>query len=531
MSQVSAPDLCTYNSLLRALCINGRVRDAAEVFDEMRRSGPDPDAFTYRALVPALCRAFRVDDALRIFREMDRGVRPDTVVYNALLDGLLKARRLDDACRLFEQMAADGVRASCCSHNILIHGLFRNGRPAAAFALFCDLKSKRGQFVDAVTYSIVIAQLCREKRAAEALDLAREMEERGLAVDLVTITSLLVGLHRSGRWELAEQLMKYVRDSSLLPSVLSWKANMEAAMRGPHDRGKDYTPMFPEFEGNLNDVVSLIGRKSCEDIEEEALSDEETKDEWSSSPYLDRLARKFESFDDPPTFTPLRGRRVQNMGTKSFDVDMVNTYLSIFLGKGKLSVACKLFEIFASSQKDATSYTYNSLMSSFVKKGYLKEAWAVLQEMGSKLCPSDIATYNVVIQGLGKIGKAELASSVLDQLLKKGGYLDIVMYNTLINALGKGGKIDEANQLFKQMIGSGVNPDVITFNTLIEVHAKAGRVREAYKFLRKMLAAGCSPNHVTDTILDFLEKEIEKSQHEKASIVRQNAEFNKDFSV
>nr|CAD1832586.1 unnamed protein product [Ananas comosus var. bracteatus] len=283
MSQVSAPDLCTYNSLLRALCINGRVRDAAEVFDEMRRSGPDPDAFTYRALVPALCRAFRVDDALRIFREMDRGVRPDTVVYNALLDGLLKVRRLDDACRLFEQMAADGVRASCCSHNILIHGLFRNGRPAAAFALFCDLKSKRGQFVDAVTYSIVIAQLCREKRAAEALDLAREMEERGLAIDLVTITSLLVGLHRSGRWELAEQLMKYVRDSSVLPSVLSWKANMEAAMRGPHDRGKDYTPMFPEFEGNLNDVVSLIGRKSCEDIEEEALSDEETKDEWSSS--------------------------------------------------------------------------------------------------------------------------------------------------------------------------------------------------------------------------------------------------------
>ncbi|XP_072973812.1 pentatricopeptide repeat-containing protein At4g01570 [Typha angustifolia] len=520
------PDVCTYNSVVRALCLGGKVSDALAAFEEMKGSGHEPDRFTYHALIQGCCKTYQVDEAIRVFQEMEyNNVRADTVVYNTLLNGLLKVRKLTEACQLFEKMASEGVRASCYSYNILIDGLFKNGRPAAAFVLFCELK-KKGQFVDGITYSIVVMQLCRVGRIVEGLELVKEMEERGLVVDLVTITALLIGLHKSGRQDLLEQLIKHVRDSSLLPNVLRWKANMEAAMRGPQDKGKDYTSMFPSV-GSLNNIMSSINPTPSKDTDEDSL-DDEPNDEWSSSPYLDRLSKRSESFDDARMFTVHRGQRVQATGVNTFDIDMVNTYLSIFLAKGKLTLACKLFEIFTSLGRNATSYTYNSLMSTFVKKGYMREAWAVLQDMGDKLSPGDIATYNVIIQGLGKMGKANLASLVLDQLLKKGGYLDIVMYNTLFNALGKAGRIDEANQLFQQMIGSGINPDVITYNTLIEVHAKAGRVKEAYKFLRRMLAAGCSPNHVTDTILDFLEKEIEKLRYKRASIIRDDEDLDKD---
>lgn len=72
---------------------------------------------------------------------------------------------------------------------------------------------------------------------------------------------------------------------------------------------------------------------------------------------------------------------------------MVNTFLSLFLAKGKLSIACKLFEIFSDIGENPMSYTYNSMMSSFVKKGYFNETWGVLNEMGEKVCPTDIATY------------------------------------------------------------------------------------------------------------------------------------------
>ncbi|KAJ1697350.1 hypothetical protein LUZ63_005862 [Rhynchospora breviuscula] len=509
------PDLCTYNLLLRALCLNGMVEDALTVFHDIKISGHEPDLYTFRPLIQGCCKTCRINDALKLFDEMiTGGIRPDTIVYNSLLDGLLKARKLDDACNLFEKMVSEGIRASTYSFNTLIHGLFKNSRPVAGFVLFRELKRKKGTFVDKISYSIVITELCREGQVEEALELVKEMDERGFVVDLVTVSSLLIGFHKSKRLDLTERLMKIVRYGSIVPSVIQWKESMEAAMRSPPDKGKDYTPLFP-FMGSLDDVYNLISFKSDQNIDGACLNQEEAKDEWSPSPYLDKLAKNADSVDKFGTpFTTHRGKRVHGLGDKTFDVDMVNTYLSIFLSKGKLSIACKLFEIFATlrREKEANSYTYNSFMSSFVKKGYLRETWAVLHEMGEKLCSRDIATYSIIIQGLGKLGEAEVASSVLEQLSKKGGYLDIVMYNTLINALGKGGRTEEATKFFNQMVASGVNPDVVTFNTLIEVNAKAGRVKDAYKFLRKMLLLGLSPNHVTDKVLDYLEKAIEKQK-------------------
>ncbi|KAJ7963386.1 Pentatricopeptide repeat-containing protein [Quillaja saponaria] len=520
------PDLCTYNSMIHVLCKVGKVKDALIIWEELKGSGHEPDAFTYRILIQGCSKTYRIDDASKIFIEMQyNGFRPDTVVYNSLLDGLLKARKLTESCQLFEKMIEDGVRASCWTYNILIDGLFRNGRPEASYTLFCDLK-KKGQFVDGITYSIVALQLCKEGLLEEALRLIEEMEGRGFVVDLVTITSLLISLHKHGKWHWTDRLMKHVRDGDSVPNVLKWKADMEAAMKNPRSKRKDYSPMFPS-RGDLSEIMSFVTSadsvmESSHVVDDAGIKDEEVSssdnDQWSSSPHMDQLANQF-SDHSTQLFSLSRGQRIQETGSNSFDIDMVNTFLSIFLANGKLNLACKLFEIFSDMGVDSVSYTYNSMMSSFVKKGYFNEAWGILHEMSEKVCAADIATYNVIIQGLGKMGKADIASAVLDTLQKRGGYLDIVMYNTLLNALGKAGRMDEVNMLFEQMKAMGINPDVVTFNTLIEVHSKAGQLKDAYKFLKMMLDSGCSPNHVTDTTLDFLGREIDKLRYRKASFV------------
>ncbi|KAK6942365.1 Pentatricopeptide repeat [Dillenia turbinata] len=514
------PDLCTYNSLILGFCLVGRVKDGLNVFEELKGSAHEPDLITYRILICGCCKSYRINDATRLFEEMkNKGFRPDVVIYNSMIDGLMKARKLNDACQLFENMVQEGIRTSSWTYNILIDGLFKNGRVAAGYSLFCDLK-KKGNFVDGVTYSIVILQHCREGQVDGALTLVEEMEGRGFVVDLVTITSLLIGLHREGRWDSTERLLKHIRDGTLLPSVLKWKADMDASMKNWPNRSKDFMPLFPS-KGALAELINSRG--SDANLQSDGGNGSEdvgvAVDEWSSSPYMDQLANQPKSQNDWfQSFSLSRGQRVQGKGADSFDIDMVNTYLSIFLSNGKLSVACKLFEIFTDMGVNTVSYTYNSIMSSFVKKGYFNEMWDVLHEMGEKLCPADVATYNLIIQGLGKMGRADLASSVLDKLMSQGGYLDIVMYNTLINALGKAGRLDEVNKLFKQMRSSGINPDVVTFNTLIEVHSKAGRLKEAYKFLKMMLDSGCMPNHITDTCLDYLGNELDKLRYQKASI-------------
>ncbi|KAL8162045.1 hypothetical protein V2J09_013534, partial [Rumex salicifolius] len=518
----SDPDLCTYNSLLHVLCLAGKVKDALIIYEELKVSGHEPDAFTYRIVIQGCCKSYRIDDATKTFNEMQyHGFQPDTVIYNSLLDGFLKARRLTEACQLFEKMTQDGIRASCWTYNILIDGLIKNGRALAAYTMFHDLK-KKGKFVDGVTYSIVIVHLCKEGQLDEALKMVAEMEVRGFAVDLVTITSLLIRVYKHGRWESMDTLVRYIRDGRVLPIVLKWKFDMEALLKNPQSAKKDLTPFFPS-KGSFAQMLNSLKSSDLMSDNGNGSSDVETEhsiaDEWSSSPHADELANQ----PRPDSrifsgFSLLQGQRVQGKEMNSLDIDMVNTYLSIFLAKGKMSLACKLFEIFSDMGLDFKTYTYNSIMSSFVKKGYYNEAWSIIDHLGESFCPADIATYSIIVQSLGKMGKADLATSVLNKLMEEGGYLDIVMYNTLINALGKAGRIDEANKLFEQMKSSGINPDVVTFNVLIEVHTRTGRLKEAYKFLRMMLDAGCLPNHVTDTTLDYLGKEIEKVRYKRASI-------------
>lgn len=522
----NCPDLCTYNSLIHVLCLVGKVKDALIVWEELKCSGHEPDAFTYRILIQGCSKSYRIEDATKIFNEMQcNGCQPDTIVYNALLDGFLKARKLMQACQLFEKMTQDGIKATCWTYNILIDGLIKNGRAIAGYTLFHDLK-KKGQFVDGVTYSIIILHLCREGQLDAALHLVEEMEARGFVVDLVTITSLLIGFYKQGQWDSMERLMRHIRDRNLLFNVINWKADMEALMKHSKKTRKDFTPIFPA-EGDFQEIMDLMSDDDGQDDNKcsgngeysDLKTDPADMDQWSSSPYMDRLANEVRpNVHIFKWFSSSKGQRVQAKGMSSFDIDMVNTYLCIFLAKGKLSVACKLFEIFTDMGGDAVSYTYNSIMSSFVKKGYFNQAWGILNEMGENLCPADVATYNIIIQSLGKMGRADLASSILDKLMKEGGHLDIVMYNTLMNALGKAGRVDEALKFFEQMRNSGINPDIVTFNTLIEIHTKVGRINDAHKFLRMMLDAGCSPNHVTDTILDSLGKEMEKSKPQKASI-------------
>ncbi|KAM1316010.1 hypothetical protein ACFX2F_019715 [Malus domestica] len=97
------------------------------------------------------------------------GYIPDTIVYNFLLDGLFKVVKVNDGCQLFEKMVQNG----------------------------------------------------------EALELVEEIERRGFIVDLVTISSLVIGLYKEGQWDWTDKLMKHNRDDNLVPSVLKWKVDME----------------------------------------------------------------------------------------------------------------------------------------------------------------------------------------------------------------------------------------------------------------------------------------------------------------
>ncbi|KAF9623566.1 hypothetical protein IFM89_003356 [Coptis chinensis] len=299
-------DTWGYNMCIHAFGCWGDFGTSLKLFKEMKEKGErsEPDLCTYNSLIHVLCAVGKVDDATRIFSKMQHnGIHPDTVICNSLLDGMFKARKLKEACQLFERMVQDGIRASCCAYNILIDG--------------------------------------RDMWRDRALELVEEMEARGFVVDLVTITSLLIGLHKQGRSDWAERLMKRVKDGSVLLNVLNWRAEMEARMKGPQDRSKDFTPIFPS-KGDFSEIMDFVNRSSVDkQVDNSSVTDggesqvdgnsSTTTSYWSSSPYLDQLADNVESTNHSQSFFLVsKGQRVEERGIESLDIDMVNTYLSIF---------------------------------------------------------------------------------------------------------------------------------------------------------------------------------------------------------
>ncbi|XP_047330990.1 pentatricopeptide repeat-containing protein At4g01570-like [Impatiens glandulifera] len=470
------PDLFTFNSLIHALCLANRMRYAIMVWEE---SCHETDAYTYRILIQA-CFRFRIQYALKIFTGMlNKGLHPDSMIYNSLLNGLFNNGMVTNAVELYERMIDEGLKVSLCTYNILIVGLFNNGKGEDAYTMFCDLKDKCS-LVNGETYKCVILQFCKEDKIEEALNLVEEMEARGFIVDLVTIESLLIKLVRKGRWDLIERLLKHIREENLFsPEVLKWKTNIDIL------RGKNM---------NLTRITRDDDKSEVVDIEEENSSQLSThKSDLYQMISLKRKSKRIQS------------RHVTEHVSECYYINMVNVYLSAYLAKGDMSLACQLFVKSREMGLNPITYTYNSIISCLVDNGYFDEAWDVLHKMDKNLCNADVATYNMIIHGLGKMGRVDLLNQFLNSYKDGGGYLDHIMYNTLINAFGKCGDLDKANKFFEEMKSSGMHPCRITFNTMIDIHAKAGRVEDAHRFLKMMLNSDCAPNHVTDTILKFLE--------------------------
>ncbi|KAE9456735.1 hypothetical protein C3L33_11363, partial [Rhododendron williamsianum] len=399
------------------------IKDALIVWDELKGSGHEPDASTYRIIIQGCCKSYRIEDAVKILSEMQyNGFCPDTVVYNSVLDGLMKARRLTEACQLFERMVEDGVRASCWTYNILIDGLLKNGRGVAGYTMFCDLK-KKGQFVDGVTYSIVILWLCREGQIAEALQLVEEMEARGFVVDLVTVTSLLIGFQRQGRWDWTERIMKHIRDGNLVPTVLKWKADMEASMKSPQSRKKDFSPIFP-CKGDFSEITYFL-----------------------SSPDLGIGEAGGQLEDRSASMTPTSGYTY-------------NAMMSSFVKKGYFNEAWGVLHEMGEHVCPADIGTYNVIIQGLGKMGnadLVNAVWDKLAKQGGYL---DIVMYNTLINALGKAGRVDEANNVFEQMRTSGINPDVVTYNTLI-------QVHTVTFLMSIPTISGDTLDAVSFKSLI----------------------------------------------------------------
>ncbi|KAF3456598.1 hypothetical protein FNV43_RR01252 [Rhamnella rubrinervis] len=143
------PDVVTYNTLLDALCKEGRTAEAINLVEAMTNTDVKFDIFIYNSLVYGLSPSGQWRDATSLLDKM-KDQRMLLNAYTALIDSLCKEEK---AISLFELMIRRGIKPEFITFNSLISGLCKSGELKKA-AQFLNNMIEIVRFNDSKRYAL-----------------------------------------------------------------------------------------------------------------------------------------------------------------------------------------------------------------------------------------------------------------------------------------------------------------------------------------------------------------------------------------
>ncbi|KAM7255223.1 hypothetical protein ACFE04_020464 [Oxalis oulophora] len=135
------PDMASYNILLKACCLGGRVDLAQDIYKEVKNLESAGelklDVFTYCTIVKVFADAKLWQMALKIKDDMiTADVTPNTPTWSSFISACANAGLVEKAIHLFEEMLIAGCEpnSQCC--NTLLHACVEARQYDRAFRLF-----------------------------------------------------------------------------------------------------------------------------------------------------------------------------------------------------------------------------------------------------------------------------------------------------------------------------------------------------------------------------------------------------------
>lgn len=130
-------DVVTWNSMIRALALNGFAKDAIRLFERMKEQNFKPTDITFLAVLTACTHAGFVDLGLRIFNciKLEHNIDPEIEHYACVVDLYCKAGRLKEAYKFISEMEIEP--------NVVIWGALLNASRACSNIELAEIAAKQ----------------------------------------------------------------------------------------------------------------------------------------------------------------------------------------------------------------------------------------------------------------------------------------------------------------------------------------------------------------------------------------------------
>ncbi|XP_057516107.1 pentatricopeptide repeat-containing protein At1g10270-like [Amaranthus tricolor] len=313
---------------------------------------------------------------------------------------LIRANDLDSASILARESVFSKTRPTVFTCNAIIASMYRAKRRVdVGLEDYKHILAQAPFGPSAVTFRHLTKGLIDLGRIGEAVDLRREMLNKGLGADSLVYNNLIKGFLDLDDFNKANEFFDelkercHVYDGVINATFMEWFFNKE--------RGKEAMESYREL---LDRQFKMIPA-TCNVLLEVLIRYGKKKEAWEL----------FDSVLDnhtPPNF--------QAVNSDTFNI-MVN-------------------ECFAEGK-------YEEAVSTFRKVG---------TKMGSRQFSMDVAGYNNIIVRFAEHGMIEKVEEFFTELKSKSLSPDVTGYRTLIDAYLKDQRIDDAVQMFNLMVNANL---------------------------------------------------------------------------
>ncbi|MQM15994.1 hypothetical protein Taro_048946 [Colocasia esculenta] len=207
-----APNLDTYNTVIKAFCESGSSRSVYSILDEMGRKGIKPNMTSYSTLLAGFYREERYDDVGKVLELMKKNdCPPGLSTYNVRIQSLCKLKRPAEARALLEGMLERGMKPNAITYYHLIYGFCKEGDLKEAKRLFREM-GRKGCVPDSSCYFTLIYYLCQGGDFETALSICKESMEKNWIPSFSTMKALVKGLVDSSKAEEAKEIVETIKE-------------------------------------------------------------------------------------------------------------------------------------------------------------------------------------------------------------------------------------------------------------------------------------------------------------------------------
>ncbi|KAJ6701192.1 PPR CONTAINING PLANT-LIKE PROTEIN [Salix koriyanagi] len=231
------PDTTAYNLVIRSLCEKGDMDMAKQLMGEMGLIDLYPDMITYVSMIKGFG---IVEKAFELLAEMEKegeGCRPNVITYTSVIQSfceqgrakdalsvleLMEIKKVEEAEKTFRMALSSGMKPDSLACSMMIREICSEKRVLDGFCLYEEVE-KTGclSSIDIDIYSILLAGLCQKSHSAEAARLARSMVEKRIPLRTPYVEKIVEHLKNFGGKELVAELVSMVRKWSAVRQPLA----------------------------------------------------------------------------------------------------------------------------------------------------------------------------------------------------------------------------------------------------------------------------------------------------------------------